>query len=429
MYQTKSAVLRAARRMTSFHISKKHQLWGTILAVSIISWATSAYLHSPATPAYGNLIGFKYSDIVYGVFYPRLIGDRASSYWFNQASYRDYTRGLNKCPMPYVDYLFEYPPVVGLMWATSTCIALSNSENPSEAVNTHYYLQSLMILGFTIVLGATLYKLHVRGAVSLLKCALVFVAPSTITYLVYNWDVVASAMCLLGILAFWDRKYFKAGLFLGLSFSTKLLTLGVAYYYLLKIITVGKSAKSQLSYLLGFLLSGVLPFLALYIASPLGFTAMINHHASWYCENCLYILAVRDIWSPLHKVLYFLAAGIYVLFVTVITFKRGFKLEPLNLYIYASIPVVLNYVFSPQMMLLLTPLAAIGLDNPLLALYGAADLFNAALIVEFFRELISGGSPWLFGSITQLMALTRNILLLAITVATTIALIIRRNSS
>ncbi|MEM4933632.1 MAG: hypothetical protein QXN82_02095, partial [Desulfurococcaceae archaeon] len=70
----------------------------------------------------------------------------------------------------------------------------------------------------------------------------------------------------------------------------------------------------------------------------------------------------------------------------------------------------------------LLPLAVLALKDFLLLEYAIADLFNAALIVEFFAEMQRGGNPWILGSSAQLMALTRNILVLLLLLQITLIL-------
>ena len=78
-----------------------------------------------------------------------------------------------------------------------------------------------------------------------------------------------------------------------------------------------------MKYIIGFVSTGVLPFIILYIIAPRGFLDFINHHASWYCENCLYLPIINDIWSPLHRILYFSIAGFLVLVLTRMLLKGG----------------------------------------------------------------------------------------------------------
>ncbi|MEM1618320.1 MAG: hypothetical protein QXE77_02045, partial [Desulfurococcaceae archaeon] len=80
---------------------------------------------------------------------------------------------------------------------------------------------------------------------------------------------------------------------------------------------------------------------------------------------------------------------------------------------------VLNYIFTPQMLIAVTPLLLLALPSHQLLLVAAADVANALLIIVFFNrdwvELLGHRepiSPFAPSSVVQLLANTRNVLLL-----------------
>jgi len=89
------------------------------------------------------------------------------------------------------------------------------------------------------------------------------------------------------------------------------------------------------------------------------------------------------------------------------------------LFVATTSLVLFNYVFSPQMLLLITPFAVLALNSTKLALYGVADVFNALIIVTYFQNPV----PWEYGSTTQNMALVRNLALLALFIVNTILIL------
>jgi len=149
----------------------------------------------------------------------------------------------------------------------------------------------------------------------------------------------------------------------------------------------------------------------MYLLSPTGFTAFINHHLSWYCENCIYLPLIRDIWSDLHRRLYFaIAATFAIAFPLLIPPWRSMKTETEWKYLFAAITtlVLFNHVFSPQMILLISPFAALALNPGVYLVYGLCDTANALIILTFFQY----SKPQEFGSIPQYMATMRNLILL-----------------
>lgn len=394
-----------------------------IFIIAALTWLISVYLHDPGTPVLVDQTGLKYSDIIHGVFYTRFKYDSIKE-WFNDTAFRDFIKGEYKCPLPYIDYHFEYPPVIGFLWYASTCVAFSYTRILDNAARLHYYIQALFILVFTILCSITLSKISQRVSLGNLRY-LLLLSPTMVIYLVYNWDIIAITLALLGVLAFINKKYLLSGILLGASFSTKLLTAGIAYYFFTKLVITNRDWAKTARYLVGFILTGVIPFAALYILSPRGFMEMLQHHASWYCENCLYMVLVNDIWSPLHRKLSISIIASYVLLLTLLLTPRNEDFSKSDLeyiFVYGSILVLFNYVFSPQMLIMVTPLAILVLKRELLVEYIIADISNALLIIAFFHELYIGGNPWTLGSLTQDFALARNILFLLILIQVTLTI-------
>jgi hypothetical protein len=128
------------------------------------------------------------------------------------------------------------------------------------------------------------------------------------------------------------------------------------------------------------------------------------------------MLLVRDIWSPLHRILAAFTIGFSVA-VLLVASTRGSGRLPELLFASTATPIVLNYVFTPQMMLMITPVAVIALKGPALLAYIVADAFNSLIIISFFRDL-ANSNPWTLEGLTQKIALLRNIILLALLTTT-----------
>ncbi len=378
----------------------------------LLAWSFSTLVHYPWGP-YPGLWGIGYSDIVYGVFYERFTDTR---YWYNVDVYGAILGGYSVCPIPYVDYYLEYPPIVGTAWLASVCIAsvatqgFKGFERVVVMAQVHYIVQAVIILAGWLYVLWGLLKLRVYGGDPLLLA----IMPSALLYLVYNWDVIASAFTIWSLFYLIKRKYLYAGLLLGMAFSTKVLP-GAILFPLL-VVVGGKSL------LYGFV-AGSIPYLVVSLLSPQGIADMVLQHAGWYCENCIYLPLTSSIFNPLNKML---AAVLIPLGLLVVAGAYRVPREPrdfIELYLAAMMfTLVFNYVFTPQMLLMLSPLALLALRGLKFKAYIVADTLNALIMVVFFNDelvrkvlgLEPVFSPWSIDSPVQWLAMARNTILLLI---------------
>ncbi|MCS7107017.1 MAG: hypothetical protein NZ902_02805 [Acidilobaceae archaeon] len=393
----------------------------------------SVYVHSPLFDPQPYLYGLKYTDFTIGVFLPVFQDPVDSSAgrgrWFNEEKIGELLGGKRTCPIPYLDYHFEYPPLVGLMWLFSTCVSLFSVAPPSfppadygnilqRVVQLHYYITAgflfLSYLGIVFALPAL--------ALERRRPLLLLLMPSMYVFSVYNWDVVAAAFFLLSIYAIERQRYGLSGVLAGLSVSTKLLTLFGGVLLGLTLLREGRRGDF-LRYSAAFLAAAALPYAAVLLLSPHGFSHMISHHATWYCENCLYMLVSNDIWSNTHRVLAALSIGFLAGSLLTLTFSKPVDVRS-ALFAAVSVPITFNYVFTPQMMAMMAPLAVVTLPLPLLALYALADWLNALALMVFFNE----PEPWVLPSTSQKLFAMRNLLMAALTL-TVIIMLFRRKLS
>jgi predicted membrane-bound dolichyl-phosphate-mannose-protein mannosyltransferase len=343
----------------------------------------SVILHIPSLPPFLGNWGFKYSDIV-GVAYHIQSPER----WFDHSKYLDFT-ARRGCYLPYVDYHFEYPPLVGLLWALSTCLS-------GWDLDLHLYIHAGAIaVGYAGLLWALSRLVPKR------RLWLLLASPSLYLYAVYNWDVLAASLALAGIV-YVRKRLLLAGLIHGLAFNTKWIAAGVAYYYGVAL----WGQKEWRRYVAGVALGAAVPMAALYLFAPSGFWYMINHHAGWYCENCLYLFAVGSPYSPLHKYIFIAAATLIAALFPVL----GRRIEERRALLGAALSLtVFNYVFSPQMFLFILPFGLMALSKTGLALLWLADLANFGIMATWYYA----EQPHIAGP-PQTFAFYRNLLLFAI---------------
>ena len=412
------------------------------------------YVHLPSTPIPLGNWGLKYSDIVYGVFYPRFlkVGSSDGRYWYSPISPDELVRSGRPCPAPYVDYFFEYPPVVGALWYVSTCVALTLTSRGSgagyvefiSAVAEVHFLVNAVVLVASMALTSLLIYRALEGPPGLRRfdrALLYLILPSVLLYTTYNWDSLCSLLALSAFVVLTRRgsrwRFLVAGALLGLSVATKLLTASIALVILVYLVKLGLRRSSYgggyVHFLAGLLTAGGLPYLVLLAVSPRAFVDFLTYHSTWYCENCIYSIVVHDIFSPLHR---FIATGAILTFTVataLVTLRKVFEEVPERVYEVALCAVggvvVLNYVSTPQMLLLVTPLALIALSGTDLVLYIISDALNALIMVSFFSDasiravLSSLGlpievrySPWTPDSPVQWLAYVRSAILIAVLV-------------
>jgi predicted membrane-bound dolichyl-phosphate-mannose-protein mannosyltransferase len=343
----------------------------------------SLILHVPSLPPFLGNWGFKYSDIASVAYSVIQSPDR----WFDHGKYLDFAAHRG-CYLPYVDYHFEYPPLVGLLWAFSTCLS-------GWDLDLHLYIHAGAIAaGYAGLLWA-LSKLAKR------RLWLLLASPSLYLYAVYNWDVLAASLALVGVV-YVRSMSFLAGLIHGLAFNVKWIAAGVAYYY--GVALWGR--REWRRYAAGAVLGAAAPMAALYLLAPGGFWQMINHHARWYCENCLHLFAVGELYSPLHRFMFVAVAGLIAALFPVL----GRRIEERHALLGAAISLtVFNYVFSPQMFLLILPFGLMALSKIGLAVLWFADLANFGIMATWYYA----EHPHVAG-LPQTFAFYRNLLLLII---------------
>ena len=344
----------------------------------------SVILHVPFLPPLLGNLGFKYSDIV-SVAYSVI---QSPERWFDHGKYLDFT-ARRGCYLPYVDYRFEYPPLVGLLWALSTCLS-------GWDLDLHLCIHAGAIAaGYAGLLWA-LSKLVPRRRLWLLAAS-----PSLYLYAVYNWDVLAASLALVGVVYVRSRPLL-AGLIHGLAFNVKWIAAGVAYYYGVAL----WGQKEWRRYAPGAVLGAAAPMVALYLLAPGGFWQMIIHQAGWYCENCLYLFAVGELYSPLHRYMFVAVAGLIAALFPIL----GRRIEERRALLGAAISLtVFNYVFSPQMFLFILPFGLMALSKIGLALLWFADLANFGIMATWYYA----EHPHVAGP-PQTFAFYRNLLLLFI---------------
>ncbi len=283
----------------------------------------SAALHAPEAGLY--------SDIVH--LYKRIYIEGRG--WYD---------GPRWYGLPYIDYKFEYPPLVGVLWSISTLPRAFVGE--PWGLYMHYTIQAALIILLSHTLPVDLRRLSGRGSKPLYIAVL---TPSVFTYGVYNWDLVASAFTVRGVRYAVEGRPFMAGFMVGLASSTKVFPLAAVIPLLMDF------RRSSRSIIAG-LAAGTVPLLLFMLTGVKGFHDFIAHHAGWYIEGSWLLLVAS---GPGDRLVITLSKAMMILLPLLASlYTRGMGVVE-RVWVSISVALLSSYVYTPQMNLLIAPLGYI----------------------------------------------------------------------
>jgi uncharacterized membrane protein len=196
--------------------------WGTALRLCLIVCALTcgaAYARTSVcavhTPAYSS--DFQYTRLCYSDVYVLY-----------------YAEGLGSGPggttlqVPYADHPVEYPPVMGyLMLGAAEITHAIYPHEPSIAAGANdprpqvfFDITALLLACCALLLTWAVARL--AGAQRVWDAAMVALSPVLLMHAFTNWDLVAVALTVGGLLAWSRRRPVLAGALLGLGIATKL---------------------------------------------------------------------------------------------------------------------------------------------------------------------------------------------------------------
>ncbi len=346
----------------------KMQLLKKIVIIATgLSFILSYLLHHPKIE--GNI----YSDIV--------------SFW-----YRPLVRNVK---IPYIQEGFEYPPMAGLITYISSLIS-------GGELIPYYNIFSIILFLSYMLLVLVVFKIMIEKNIPTyyLFIFLIF-APSTIFYLNYNFDIVFTSFTILSLMFFEKSKY----RFSALLFSIAMLTKLVNIVFLPMLLLYLKDGRNRLSYLFYAFLPFAVINIALQILNPAFFKDTYLYHAEWGLENAwfVYLFPSRDSWDTAK--LFSAALMIYgLLKIYLSNFGNLYE----KTFMLLSVFLLTNYVFTPQMVIIILPFLAI-MGQMFLPFY-VMELSNVGIILTWFME----EDPLMPGTLPQNLALLRAAALLII---------------
>jgi len=331
-----------------------------VYAITTVMFIASYWIHLPAP--FGS-IDF-YSDITH--LYNLIFQGRG---WFKAVS----VYGL-----PYVDYFLEYPVIIGLCFALSSLPRIVVKEPLGELI--FYHIMTLILYVATIFTVRELYK--ILSALNISSTRILLYLSTTVSfllYVVYNWDIIASAFTVLSLRLFIEKRYNVSSVCLGLAVSTKIIPGALIVPILIQL----RKVKLMVKYVLITMLTYLTLHAPIMIANFNSWLMFWNYHLSWFIEDS-WLQLIFDIYDPRVKyasiVIYLLLAVPTIMLVT----KYKHKDDTLNLiensFVFLAITLFSSYVFTPQMSLLLYPLITL-LPITSIALFYTYDILNAAIMI------------------------------------------------
>jgi uncharacterized membrane protein len=371
--------------MFSKHVINNKELIEILIATMVIL-SFNSWEHMP------SIVPNHYSDVV-SIFWREGVGKGQHS-------------------IPYLQFLFEYPVVVGLLVYLCSLTRLFASSF-SEAM-VYYTLSMHFILSlFTLLSILLLYKtcnfLRVDRR-RIWKCFLIM--PSFLMFPLYNWDMIAIFFSLLSIYSFIIEKHRISALSLGLGMSTKIYPIVMLPVFLFE-------EKSRKDKALFFLTSHIpilllnAPFMILNFET---WSKTWTFLAGWGIEDSWLIYFFNQMDPIAHYVGF--VVMLYLIYKSLAeTSKKSYETNAHRIVersLMMSIAWLIgSYIVTPQMALMLLPFYVLIPKIPLGLAY-LGDVLNALIIVFWFSLMQNNINPLAPTSITQILATIRQIVWLII---------------
>jgi uncharacterized membrane protein len=351
-------------------------------------FAFAVWEHSP------SVVPNHYSDIV-SIYYRNGIGN-----------------GLHG--IPYVDYVFEYPALIGAIVYVTSLLARSLTQDFFTSLVYYKLIVDFFIYAFTMMTIVALYKLTVRYSVESKRIWQVFlVMPSLLMFVDYNFDIIAVAFALLALYLFILGRHSTSAISLGLGIGAKLYPAVLLPAFL----AASPSWKSRGRYTITTVavVSLVnLPFMLVNFSTWYGTWSFL---AGWGIENSWLIFIFGQM-DPLAH--YFgLAVFLYIAYKAMMETRHrtisGDQKLLVRSFLLSLAWLLGSYIVTPQMALILLPFYVLIPTVPILAAY-ASDTLNALIMVFWFTEMNAGRNPIAADNPVQWIALSRQLIWLGLLV-------------
>jgi len=339
------------------------------------------------------------------VVVPNHYTDISSVFW------RD---GIGRGPhqIPYYEFMFEYPVLVGVLVYLCSSIRLYV---PDFSVVMNYYTLAMDAALYPFAVGTVVVLYKIVGLVGSTRERIwkaFLIAPSFLMFTVYNWDIIAIFFATLSIYYYLKHEKTKSALSLGLGISAKLYPCMLLPVYMLE----EKSWKGRFKVLftsVGTFLALNMPFI---IANFDMWFETWRYHAAWGIEDSWLIFFFNQMDPNAHYV--GLAVLLYLVYRGLTgTFKKQYETQATRVIERSFLMNVAwlfgNYVVTPQMALMLLPFYVLIPTISLAVIY-FAEIMNALIIVLWFTPELNLGNPLVATSPVQWLAAGRQLVWLGL---------------
>ena len=314
--------------------------------------------------------------------------------------------------IPYYQFTFEYPVLVGILVYLASSIRLYVLD---FSVALNYYVLAMDAVLYVFTVGTVLVVYKIVDLVGLEKARIwkaFLIVPSFLMFTVYNWDIIAIFFATLSIYFYMKGDKAKSWLTLGLGISAKLYPCMLIPVYMLE----ESSWKGRLKALLAPLaVFGALnlPFI---LANFSGWFETWKFHAGWGIEDSWFVFLFNQMDPNAHYLA--LAVLLYLVYKGITgTLRKQYKDRPTRLiersFLMNVAWLVGSYVVTPQMGLMLLPFYVLIPSISLPIIY-VAEIMNALIIVLWFSSPLNLGNPTLPASPVQWFAAGRQLIWLGL---------------
>jgi len=316
--------------------------------------------------------------------------------------------GKGRLGIPYYDYVFEYPVIVGFF--TYLCSYFGRSMSGDFGISMAFYSfgMYLVLIAFALGTVVVVYKLcELVGADKKRMFLYFLVTPAFIMFTIYNWDIFAVFFSALSIYFYLRGQKHYSAISLGFGIASKIYPAVLGPIYLLE----EKTWKARLVFFA--LAAGVFallnaPFVILKYDVWFG---TWRHHMTWGIENSwlIYLFDQMDPnahYASLLVLLYLIYKGIAG------TIKKNYDSQSSRIlersFLMSLAWLISSYVCPPQMALMILPFLVLMPLAPLWLFY-LAEVFNALIIVLWFTPQLNLGNPLVASSPVQAFSAMRQL--------------------
>ena len=314
--------------------------------------------------------------------------------------------------IPYYQFTFEYPVLVGILVYLASSIRLYV---PDLSLELNYYVLAMDAVLYVFTIGTVLIVYKIVDLAGLEKARIwkaFLIVPSFLMFTVYNWDIIAIFFATLSIYLYMKDEKSKSWLSLGLGISAKLYPCMLIPVYMLE----ESSWKGRLKALAAPLAVFVALNLPFIVANFSGWLETWKFHAGWGIEDSWLVFLFNQMDPNAHYLA--LVVLLYLVYKGVTgTLRKQYKDRPTRLiersFLMNVAWLIGSYVVTPQMGLMLLPFYVLIPSISLPIIY-VAEIMNALIIVLWFSSPLNLGNPTSPASPVQWFATGRQLIWLGL---------------